>query len=308
LLTLIGACIIAPSACSPMSLSSGFKMCGIDIKDDKKRSEEMNADCEVMDVLKLVLDGELGDKDLLPELLKMNKGNLIKDILTLIPRVVACDAKIDKLEKKVKKYQSRYSNGCGSLLSDNYKMIRTIAFLNSEIELLKSNVSCDSCVSMLAENEKLKLDYSIYVEQFEIARAEIIEINSMHYSTCSSTLKNDNCIDSNDNDDVLLDINACNVSTIFCTSCIDLKHEIDDFKQVCDDMSAKVIEHNEKSANLEKVRQNCDHVDACHENNYFKANLDGSHIDVSPPKSLHNDMSDKDCNFCLVVMEDLVKL
>jgi hypothetical protein len=56
------------------------------------------------------------------------------------------------------------------------------------------------------------------------------------------------------------------------------------------------------------VRQNCDLADACHENNYFKANLDGSHIDISPPKSLHNDMSDKDCDFCLVVMEDLAKL
>jgi hypothetical protein len=87
-----------------------------------------------------------------------------------------------------------------------------------------------------------------------------------------------------------------------------LKHEIDDFKQVCDDMSTKLVEHNEKSANHEKVRQNYDLVDVCCENNYFKANLDGSHIDVSPPKSLYNDMSDKDCDFCLVVMEDLAKL
>jgi hypothetical protein len=39
----------------------------------------------VMDVLKLVLDGELGNKYRLPELLKINKGNLIKGILTLIP-------------------------------------------------------------------------------------------------------------------------------------------------------------------------------------------------------------------------------
>jgi hypothetical protein len=77
---------------------------------------------------------------------------------------------------------------------------------------------------------------------------------------------------------------------------------------VRDDMSAKLVEHNEKSANLGKVRQNCDLIDACRENNYFKANLDGSHIDVSPPKSLHNDMSDKDYDFCLVVMEDLTKL
>jgi hypothetical protein len=129
-------------------------------------------------------------------------------------------------------------------------------------------------------------------------------------STYSSTLNNDTCIDSNDNHDVLLDINACDVSTISCTSCIHLKHEIDDFKQVRDDMSAKLVEHNEKSANFEKVRQSCDLVDACRcrENNYFKANLDGSHIDVSPLKSLHNDMSDKYCDFYLVVMEDLAKL
>jgi hypothetical protein len=124
-------------------------------------------------------------------------------------------------------------------------------------------------------------------------------------------LNNDTCSYSNDNHDVLLDINAFNMSTISCTSCIDLKHEIDDLKQVHNDMSAKLVEHNEKSANLEKVvvmSQNYDLVDACRANNYFKAKLDGSHIDVSPLKSLHNDMSDKDCDFCLVVMEDLAKL
>jgi hypothetical protein len=94
----------------------------------------------------------------------------------------------------------------------------------------------------------LKLDYYTFIEQLEIARAEIIEINSMHSSICSSTLNNDTCIDSNDNHDVLLDINACNVSTTSCASCNDLKHEIDDLKQVCDDMSAKLVEYNEKSA------------------------------------------------------------
>jgi hypothetical protein len=157
----------------------------------------------------------------------------------------------------------------------------------------------------------LKLDYSTCVEQLEIARAEIIEINSLHSSTCSSTLNNDTCSDSNDNHDVLLNINACNMSTISCTSSNDLKHEIDDLKQVCDDMSAKLVEHNKKSANLEKVvvmSQNYDLIDACHGNNYLKAKIDGSHIDGSPLKSLHNDMSDKDCDFCLVVMEDLAKL
>jgi hypothetical protein len=133
----------------------------------------------------------------------------------------------------------------------------------------------------------------------------------MHSSTCSSTLSNNTCIDSNDNHDVLLDINACNVSGIDCASYIDLKHEIDDFKQVRDDMSMKLVDHDEKSANHEKVvimSQNCDLVDACSENNYLKANLDGSHIDVYIPKSLYNDMSDKDYDFCLVVMEDFAKL
>jgi hypothetical protein len=311
LLTLIGACTMAPSAFSHLSLSSRFEMCGIAIEDDKKRSGEMKVDREVMDVLKFVLDGEFADEDLLPKFLKMNKGKLVKGILTLIPWVVACDAKIEKLKKKVEIYRSRYSNACDSLLNDNYKMIRTIACLSSEIELLKSNVSCDSCVGMVAENEKLKLNYSTCVEQLEIAIAEIIEINSFHSSTCSSTLNNDTCIDSNDNHDVLIDINASNVSTISCTSCNYLKLEIDDLKQVRDDISTKLVEHNEKSANLENVvamRQNCDLVDVYHENNYFKAKLDGSHIDVSPLKSLHSDMSDKDCDFCLVVMKDLAKL
>jgi hypothetical protein len=122
--------------------------------------------------------------------------------------------KLISLRGKLKKYKSKYYNACDYLLNDNYKMIHTIACLNSEIELLKSNVSCDSCVGMLAENEKLKLDYSTCVEQLEIARAEIIEINSFHSSTCSSTLNIDTCIDSNDNHDIFLDINACNVSTI----------------------------------------------------------------------------------------------
>jgi hypothetical protein len=87
-------------------------MCEIVIENDKKRSREMKIDHEVMNVLKLVVDGEFVDEDLLPELLKMNKGKLIKGILTLISRVVACDTKIIKLERKVKKYKSRCSNAC----------------------------------------------------------------------------------------------------------------------------------------------------------------------------------------------------
>jgi bacterioferritin (cytochrome b1) len=103
----------------------------------------------------------------------------------------------------------------------------------------------------------------------------------MYSNTCSSTLNNNTCIDSNDNHDVLLDINTCNMSIIDYVSCIDLKHEIDDFKQVRDDMSTKLVEHDKKSANHEKVvimSQNYDLVDTCSENNYLKANLDGSHL------------------------------
>jgi hypothetical protein len=71
-------------------------MCEIAIEDDKKRSREMEVnhddlketdemkpmkvDREVMDVLKFVLDCEFANEDLLPELLKMNKGKLIKGI------------------------------------------------------------------------------------------------------------------------------------------------------------------------------------------------------------------------------------
>jgi hypothetical protein len=76
-------------------------MCGIAIEDDKKRSREMEVnhddvnetdemklvkvDCEVRDVLKFVLDGAFANEELLPKILKMNKGKLVKDILTLIP-------------------------------------------------------------------------------------------------------------------------------------------------------------------------------------------------------------------------------
>jgi hypothetical protein len=56
--------------------------------DDLKEMDEMKlmkVDREVMDVLKFMLDGEFVNEDLLPELLKMNKGKLIQGILTLIP-------------------------------------------------------------------------------------------------------------------------------------------------------------------------------------------------------------------------------
>jgi hypothetical protein len=69
-------------------LSSEFKMCEIAIDDDKKRSGEIEVNhdnLKVMDVLKSMLDGECVGDDLFLKLLKMNKGKLVKGILTLIP-------------------------------------------------------------------------------------------------------------------------------------------------------------------------------------------------------------------------------
>jgi hypothetical protein len=62
---------MAPSACSRLSLSSGFKMCEIAIEDDKKRSREMEVnhdDLNETDEMKLmkvdreVMDGEFAVK------------------------------------------------------------------------------------------------------------------------------------------------------------------------------------------------------------------------------------------------------
>ena len=55
----------------------------------------LKVDREVTDVLNLVLDGDLADEDFLPELLKMKKGKLVQGLLSMITRVVACNAKID---------------------------------------------------------------------------------------------------------------------------------------------------------------------------------------------------------------------
>jgi hypothetical protein len=63
-------------------------MCEIAIDDDKKRSGEVEVNhdnLKVMDVLKSMLDGECVGDDLFLKLLKMNKGKLVKGILTLIP-------------------------------------------------------------------------------------------------------------------------------------------------------------------------------------------------------------------------------
>jgi hypothetical protein len=71
---------MAPSACSHLPLSSRIEMCGIAMEDDKKMSGEMKVDREVIDVLKLVLDGEFTDQDILPKRLKMNTHHRHLDV------------------------------------------------------------------------------------------------------------------------------------------------------------------------------------------------------------------------------------
>jgi hypothetical protein len=80
-------------------------MCGITIEDDKKRNREMERnhdDREVMDVLKLVLDGECADDYLLPMLLKMNRGKLVKGILNLFPQLLLVMQKLISVREKLK--------------------------------------------------------------------------------------------------------------------------------------------------------------------------------------------------------------
>ena len=86
------------------------------------------------------------------------------------------------------------------------------------------------------------------VEHLEFARAEIDAVHSLHSNTSFSTLNCDTCLDSYGNHDALHDMHTSSVSTNFCTSCIDLKYEIETLNKVRDDMSIKLVEHNDMSA------------------------------------------------------------
>jgi hypothetical protein len=124
-----------------------------------------------------------------------------------------------------------------------------------EIDLLKSNASlpCVSCESLLAEINELKLTHTTCVDELEHARAKIDEISSRPCSLCSLNVIDDTCHTSCVNHDTLLDVND-DVSSIglTCTSCIELKNEVLALKQMREDMSAKLVEHKDMSANLEK--------------------------------------------------------
>jgi hypothetical protein len=69
-------------------------------------------------------------------------------------------------------------------------------------------------------------------------------------------LVEDACHTSCDKVDALLDVNdvACSCDFI-CTSCIDLESDILALKKMREDMSAKLVEHDEMSANLEKENE-----------------------------------------------------
>ena len=129
---------------------------------------------------------------------------------------------------------------------------------SAEIALFKSNVSlpCVSCESLLAEINELKLTHTTCVDELEHTKAKIDEISSRPCSLCSFNVIDDACLTSYVNHDAMLDVNDDVSSTgLICTSCIDLKNEVLALKKLCDDMSAKLVEHNEMSANLEKENE-----------------------------------------------------
>ena len=65
------------------------------------------------------------------------------------------------------------------------------------------------------------------------------------------------CSTSCDIHDTLPDVNDDDYSCgLICTSCIELKNEVLALKRMRDGMSAKLVEHNEMSANLEHNLEN----------------------------------------------------
>jgi hypothetical protein len=121
--------------------------------------------------------------------------------------------------------------------------------------LLKSNASlpCISCESFLAEINELKLTHTTCVDELGHARTKIDEISSRPCNLCSLKLIDDACLTSCVNNEALLDVNNDVSSTsLICASCINLKNEVLALKQMHDDMSTKLVEDNEMSANLEK--------------------------------------------------------
>ncbi|KAG2556317.1 uncharacterized protein LOC120685695 [Panicum virgatum] len=172
-------------------------------------------------------------------------------------------------------------DSCDSLLAKNDDLNASLACLKSENDMLKSNASmpCNSCValhsdldkardevvllksnaslpcalceSLKAEIKELKLTHTTCVEQLEHSRAEIIEIKSLPSAMCSLKENGDACLASIDNHDALHGISKIDASPIICTTCIDLKSKVEALKRILDDMSIKLVEHNDMSARFE---------------------------------------------------------
>ena len=192
---------------------------------------------------------------------------------------------IARLKFGIAYWKSRVLNPCNScdvMLIKNIELNSSLACLQSENDMLKSNASmpCNSCValhndldlarnkivvlkssaslpcvfceSLLAEINKLNLTHSTAVDELEHDRAKICEMKSMPCSMCSFIVDDNICSTSCDIHDTLSDVNDNDCSCDFiCTSCINLENEVLALKQMRDEMSAKLAEHNDMSARFE---------------------------------------------------------
>lgn len=258
----------------------------------RKKSADLNKDSETMALMRLLVDGMLQEDDLQRKLHKMSRGILSQGIIGLFTRLCACSEVIAELKDNL----PQNCNSCDNMVQANANLKSAIEWLRyenstlknyasmpcnscvalndnlekamDEIMLLESNASlpCVSCESLLAEIKELKLTHTTCVDELEHARSIISELESMP-SVCS--LSEVACQTSCDADSLHNDICCIHAS---CTSCIDLKNEVEALKILRDDMSAKLLKHNEMSAKLEKklelLRTTCakplDSHNSCH--------------------------------------------
>jgi len=225
-----------------------------------------------LDLLYRFEDGDLTRHKLCHKLKDKNQGTLLECILALCVWIETRDDEIKELKFNASMSSDALPcNSCSSLLAKNDDLNASLACLKSENDTLKSNASmpcnscvalhsdldkardevvllksnaslpCASCESLIAEIKELKLTHTTCVEQLEHARAEINEIKSLPSAMCS--LK--------ENGDALYGISKIDASPIICTTCIDLKSEVEALKRVRDDMSARLVEHKDMSARFE---------------------------------------------------------
>jgi hypothetical protein len=293
---------MAPSSSSYMSLFSDFEEMMCASGDDHKwrrKCKELEKDTEAMVLLRLLV---AQDDDLQDKLMKRSRVKLSQGIIGLFTRLCAYGKMIVELKNSplpckscdallaesilVRGKNLEYVNDVGTFLRENEDLTLSLANLQSEIDLLKSNTSmpcnscvalndeldmarskiallessaslqCVSCESLLAEINELKLTHTTCVDELEHARAEICHMKSMPCSKCSLFLVEDACHTFCDDDNALRDVNdiACSCDFV-CTSCIDWESDVLALKRMREDMSAKLVEHNEMSDDLEKENE-----------------------------------------------------